>query len=176
MPPSPKTLEELWHSAPPGHLAHLALHFRASAGAVRRSSVFAQNKTQKHTERLPHSGEPVGIQPIAERYSEGIRGVFQGYSGPEKGIQEFSARGAHKNLWVFHTSATRRCHRVAFLYGSDVRTYACCCSCSCSAAAPAPAPAHRLLSSRRNSSQSDQTGNSFLLLDRTCRKHVQNVL
>ena len=48
--------------------------------------------------------------------------------------------------------------------------------CSCSAAAPAPAPAHRLLSSRRNSSQSDQTGNSFLLLDRTCRKHVQNVL
>ena len=52
----------------------------------------------------------------------------------------------------------------------------CCCCCSCSAAAPAPAPAHRLLSSRRNSSQSDQTGNSFLLLDRTCRKHVQNVL
>ena len=48
----------------------------------------------------------------------------------------------------------------------------CCCCCSCSAAAPAPAPAHRLLSSRRNSSQSDQTGNSFLLLDRTCRKHV----
>ena len=90
MPPSPKTLEELWHSAPPGHLSHVALHFRASAGAVRRSSVFAQNKVQKHTERLPQSGEPVGIQPIAEGYSEGIRGVFHGYSGPKKGIQDYA--------------------------------------------------------------------------------------
>ena len=33
--------------------------------------------------------EDEGIQVVGEGHSEGIRGAFQGHSGPKKGIQEY---------------------------------------------------------------------------------------
>ena len=35
--------------------------------------------------------EDEGIQVVGEGHSGGIRGAFQGHSGPKKGIQEFGS-------------------------------------------------------------------------------------
>ena len=60
-------------------------------------------------------GKHVGIQVVGEGYSGGIQGVFQGYSAPKKGIQDYGSHGAEKNLWVFETTEARQCLRVALL-------------------------------------------------------------
>ena len=49
--------------------------------------------TESSMEMLGNSlrfAEDEGIQVVGEGHSGGIRGAFQGHSGPKKGIQEYA--------------------------------------------------------------------------------------
>ena len=48
--------------------------------------------------------EDEGIQVVGEGHSGGIRGAFQGHSGPKKGIQEYDSTRTDENVLVFETS------------------------------------------------------------------------
>ena len=52
----------------------LILSSLATSGAASKARTFAEDR---------------GIQVVGEGHSGGIRGAFQGHSGPKKGIQEY---------------------------------------------------------------------------------------
>ena len=50
--------------------------------------VVAESSLEVHG-KASRFAEDEGIQVVGEGHSEGIRGAFQGHSGPKKGIQEY---------------------------------------------------------------------------------------
>ena len=52
--------------------------------------------------------EDEGIQVVGEGHSGGIRGAFQGHSGPKKGIQEYASASTNESAWVLDTSERQR--------------------------------------------------------------------
>ena len=48
--------------------------------------------------------EDEGIQVVGEGHSGGIRGAFQGHSGPKKGIQEYASARTDENAGALERS------------------------------------------------------------------------
>ena len=63
----------------------------------------AESNLETHGTALRFA-EDEGIQVVGEGHSGGIRGAFQGHSGPKKGIQEYGSTSTDENVRVFETS------------------------------------------------------------------------